>query len=97
MLWVSSAAAWSRVPAHGSTLISVGLGFLAQTYTHGKKSQACMQTNEHTRKDASEHGSMEGKRMCRETQKDGGRSAARWEMAREDAEGGSLLFWQNVA
>lgn len=56
VLWVSSAAAWSRVPAHGSTLISVGLGFLVQTYTHGKKSQACMQTTEQTRNGTYEHG-----------------------------------------
>lgn len=61
MLWESSAAAWSGVPAHGSTLISVGLGFLVQTYTHGKKSQACMQTNEQTHEDAYKHGSMEDK------------------------------------
>lgn len=56
MLRVSSAAAWSCVPAHGSTLISVGLGFLVQTYTHIKKSQACMQTNEEKHKDTYEDG-----------------------------------------
>lgn len=53
----SAAAACSCVPGHGSTLISVGLpGFLAQTYTHIKKSQACMQTDERRHKDTYERG-----------------------------------------
>ena len=55
MLCASSAAAWSCGLAQGSTLISVGLGFLVQTYTHVKKSHACMQTNGQKHKDTYKH------------------------------------------
>lgn len=56
VLSVCSAAAWSCGLAQGSTLISVGLGFLVQTYTHVKKSHACMQPKEQKHKDTYKHG-----------------------------------------
>lgn len=51
VLGACSATVRSFGLAQGSTLISVGLGSLVQTYTHVKKSHACMQTNEQKHKD----------------------------------------------
>lgn len=99
MLRASSAAAWSCVLAHGSTLISVGLGFLAQTYTHIKKSQACMQTDEQKHKDTYEHGrqgedgdgagrvSRPGERD-RQKERDAGRAGLSGETESVDTKGG---------
>lgn len=111
-MWVlcaCSAAAWSCGLAQGSTLISVGLGFLAQTYTHVKKSHACMQTNEQKHKDAYKHRrnedwSDEGRvnqpgeprEMERQKERDGGRAGVRRAMARADTKGGlycSCKMW----
>lgn len=104
---MSSAAAWSCVLAHGSTLISVGLGFLVQTYTHVKKSQACMQTNEWEHKGTYENGRHgedrgdAGRRNQpgepRETKGVGWREGRSEERDGERGhKGGSLLFLQNA-
>lgn len=95
-----SATVWSFGLAQGSTLISVGLRFLVQTYTHVKKSHACMQTNEQKHKDTYKHrwnkdwgdaGRMnppaEPREMERQKQWNGGRAGLRREMATADTKG----------
>lgn len=100
VLGACSAAIWSFGLAQGSTLISVGLGSLVQTYTHVKKSHACMQTNEQKHKDTykqwrdedrGDAGRMnqpgEPREMEKQKEWDGGRAGVRREMARAHTKG----------